>query len=124
MMTASHAAWRRPASAHAHDGRRATSTRAHRDMPIGIDARIVASAARATSPQSVTGCEQAARGLARPCAARSRRHVDELLAQDVGVPAVLSELTQDVEVHPVQRERAASVAGEQFLQRQRGRRAA
>ncbi len=36
--------------------------------------------------------------------------VDELLAQDACVPAVLSELAQDVEVHPAQRERAAPVA--------------
>ena len=36
--------------------------------------------------------------------------VHELLAQDVRVPAVLSELAQHVEVHPAQRERAAPVA--------------
>jgi len=41
--------------------------------------------------------------------------VHELLAQDVRVPAVLSELAQHVEVHPAQRERAR-VAGPALAQ--------
>ena len=44
--------------------------------------------------------------------------VDELLAQDVCVPAVLSELAQHVEVHPAQRERAAPVAVDHVVQAQ------
>jgi hypothetical protein len=43
---------------------------------------------------------------------------DELLAQDVGVPAVLSELAQHVEVYPAQRERAAPVAVDDVVQAQ------
>jgi hypothetical protein len=44
--------------------------------------------------------------------------VDELLAQDVCVPAVLSELAQHVEVHSAQRERAAPVAVDHVVQAQ------
>jgi hypothetical protein len=44
--------------------------------------------------------------------------VDELLAQDVRVPAVLSEFAQHVEVHPAQRERAAPVAVDYVVQAQ------
>jgi hypothetical protein len=44
--------------------------------------------------------------------------VDELLAQDVCVPAVLSEFPQHVEVHPAQRERAAPVAVDHVVQPQ------
>ena len=36
--------------------------------------------------------------------------VEDLLPQDVCVPAVLGEFAQYVEVHPAQRERAAPVA--------------
>jgi hypothetical protein len=35
---------------------------------------------------------------------------EDLLAQDVGMAAVLSELAQDVQVHPAQRQRPAAVA--------------
>jgi hypothetical protein len=45
--------------------------------------------------------------------------VDDLLAEDVGVAAVLGKLAQQVQVHPAQRERAASVAVEQVVQLQR-----
>jgi hypothetical protein len=45
--------------------------------------------------------------------------VDELLAQNVCVPAVLSELTQHVEVHPSQRERTTSVALDHVVEVQR-----
>ena len=48
--------------------------------------------------------------------------VDELLPQDVRVPAVLGELAQHVEVHPAQRERAAPVTADDVIQSQgRGR---
>jgi GNAT superfamily N-acetyltransferase len=40
----------------------------------------------------------------------------QLLAQDVGVTAVLGKLAQHVQVHPAQRERAAPVAEEQVVQ--------
>jgi hypothetical protein len=42
--------------------------------------------------------------------------VEDLLPQDVGVPAVLGEFAQDVEVHPAQRERAAPVAVDPVVQ--------
>jgi hypothetical protein len=42
--------------------------------------------------------------------------VDELLAQNVCVPAVLSEFTQHVEVHPSQRERTTPVALEHVIE--------
>lgn len=42
----------------------------------------------------------------------------DLLPQDVCMPAVLSELTQDVKVHPAQRERAAAVAVNHVVQPQ------
>ena len=42
--------------------------------------------------------------------------VDELLSQDVCVPAVLGQLAQHVEIHPAQRERAAPVAVEQVIE--------
>jgi hypothetical protein len=42
----------------------------------------------------------------------------ELLAQDVRVAVVLSELAQHVEVHPAQRERAAPVAVDEVVQAQ------
>ena len=44
--------------------------------------------------------------------------VEDLLPQDVCVPAVLGEFAQDVEVHPAQRERAAPVAVDPVLQPQ------
>lgn len=44
---------------------------------------------------------------------------DQMLEQDVCVPAVLSELAQHVQVHPAQRERAAPVAVEQVVRVQR-----
>lgn len=44
--------------------------------------------------------------------------VEDLLAQYVSMPAVLSELTQDVKVHPAQRERAAPVAVDHVVQPQ------
>jgi hypothetical protein len=50
--------------------------------------------------------------------------VEDLLAQDVGVPAVLGELPQQVEVHPAQRQRAPPVTGQQVVQIEGGRRAA
>jgi len=43
---------------------------------------------------------------------------EDLLAQDVCMPAVLSELSQGVKVHPTQRERAAPVAVDQVIQPQ------
>jgi len=43
---------------------------------------------------------------------------EDLLAQYVCMPAVLSELTQDVKVHPAQRERAAPVAVDHVVQPQ------
>ena len=49
--------------------------------------------------------------------------VEELLSQDVRVPAVLGEFAQHVEVHPAQRERSAPVAAEYVIQRQGFRRA-
>ena len=45
----------------------------------------------------------------------------ELLAQDVGVPAVLGELAQHVQLDPAQRQGTASVAGQQVVQVQGGR---
>ena len=42
--------------------------------------------------------------------------VEQLLSQDVCVPAMLSELAQHVEVHPAQRERAAPVAVDHVVQ--------
>ena len=44
---------------------------------------------------------------------------DDLLAQDVGVPAMLSELAQHVEIYPPQRKRAAPVAANHVVQPQR-----
>jgi hypothetical protein len=44
--------------------------------------------------------------------------VGELLAQDVGVPAVLGEFAQLVQVDPAQRERAAAVAVDDVVQAQ------
>jgi hypothetical protein len=44
--------------------------------------------------------------------------VDELLAQDVCVPAVLGEFAQHVEIYPAQRERAAPVAVDQVVEPQ------
>jgi hypothetical protein len=44
--------------------------------------------------------------------------VQDLLAQDVRVPAVLSEFAQHVEVYPAQRERAAPVAEDHVVQPQ------
>jgi hypothetical protein len=44
--------------------------------------------------------------------------VEDLLPQDVCVPAVLGEFAGDVEVHPAQRERAASVAVDGVVQPQ------
>ena len=44
--------------------------------------------------------------------------VDELLSQDVCVPAVLGQLAQHVEIHPAQRERAAPVAVDHVVQPQ------
>ena len=41
---------------------------------------------------------------------------DELLSQDVCVPAVLGQLAQYVEVHPAQRERATPVAADHVVQ--------
>jgi hypothetical protein len=40
----------------------------------------------------------------------ARLGIEDLLAEDVGVAAVLGKLTQHVEVDPAQRERAAPVA--------------
>jgi hypothetical protein len=42
--------------------------------------------------------------------------VEDLLPQDVCVPAVLGEFAQYVEVHPAQRERAAPVAVDPVVQ--------
>jgi hypothetical protein len=58
-----------------------------------------------------------------PSAVTSRRSGsalpgEDLLSQDVGVPAVLGEFAQDVEVHPAQRERAAPVAVDPVVQPQ------
>ena len=50
--------------------------------------------------------------------------VEELLSQDVGVPAVLGEFAQQMEVHPAQWERSAPVTAENVVQPQRRRRAA
>jgi hypothetical protein len=44
--------------------------------------------------------------------------VQDLLPQDVCVPAVLGEFAQYVEVHPAQRERAAPVAEDLVVQAQ------
>ena len=44
--------------------------------------------------------------------------VEDLLPQDVCVPAVLGEFAQYVEVHPAQRERAAPVAVDPVVQPQ------
>jgi len=44
--------------------------------------------------------------------------VDELLAQDIRMPAMLGELAQHVEVHPPQRERAAPVAADDVVKPQ------
>ncbi len=52
------------------------------------------------------------------CADADALLVQELLAQDVRVPAVLSEFAQHVEVHPPQRERAAAVAVDHVVQPQ------
>ncbi len=43
---------------------------------------------------------------------------ENLLSQDVGVPAMLCEFAQHVEVHPAQRERAAPVAVDHVIQSQ------
>ena len=43
---------------------------------------------------------------------------EDLLAQDVRMPAVLSELTQDVKVHPAQGEWPAPVAVDHVVQPQ------
>jgi hypothetical protein len=45
-------------------------------------------------------------------------HVEDLLPQDVRVPAVLGEFAQYVEVHPAHRERAAPVAVDGVVQPQ------
>jgi hypothetical protein len=58
------------------------------------------------------------RHLYNSCGAR-----DQLLAQDVGVSAVLGEFTQHVQVHPTQRERTAPVAMDEVVQTQPRRRA-
>jgi hypothetical protein len=50
--------------------------------------------------------------------------IDELLAKDVCVAAVLSEFTQHVEIHPAQRERTTPVAVEQVVQAESRRGAA
>ena len=47
-----------------------------------------------------------------------RSAVDDLLAEDVCVPAVLSQLAEHVKVHPAQRQRAAPVAADQVVQPQ------
>jgi hypothetical protein len=44
--------------------------------------------------------------------------VEDLLPQDVRMPAVLGEFAQDVEVYPAQRERAAPVAVDPVVQPQ------
>jgi hypothetical protein len=41
---------------------------------------------------------------------------EDLLAQHVCIPAVLRKLTQDVRVHPAQRERAAPIAADDVVQ--------
>jgi hypothetical protein len=46
--------------------------------------------------------------------------VEDLLSQDLRVPAMLSELAQYVEVHPAQRKRAAPVALKYVVQPQGG----
>ena len=51
-------------------------------------------------------------------AAELRLLGEQLLAQDVGVPAVLGELAQHVQVDPAQRQRAAAVAAEHVVDRE------
>jgi hypothetical protein len=44
---------------------------------------------------------------------------ENLLPQDVGMPAVLSELAQDMQVHPSQRQRPAAVAADGVVKSER-----
>ena len=45
--------------------------------------------------------------------------MEELLSQDVCVPAMLGEFAQHVQIHPAQRERSAPVTAENVVQPQR-----
>lgn len=55
-ISASHATWLRPASAHAHAGRRAASSSAHIEMPSGTQAIVTATDAstRSSKPAPAT----------------------------------------------------------------------
>ena len=76
---------------------------------------------RALRGLAIAAAPKVRRSLSRHEQAPGALLVDELLTQDVCVPAVLSEFAKHMKVHPAQREWAAPVAVDRVIQPQGGR---